>query len=273
MKFGTASANNGGDASREVTGTDNAITLPSKIATIGQNAFAGTAATTVNLSGVTGLAEISNSVFKDMTKLTTVQLPSTVTTIGNNAFQNDANLVKLSQSSPSAQARDENEATTAAFGSKLTTIRDNAFYGTGFSTVDLSAAGTTTSGGPSSSPSTQAPSLTVGSNAFTNMANLAEVKLPANANINPTYFGNPTTAEGAPKLQTITYGTGTAIATIGDATISSSNFSKIKNETIQIKSNTQQPINFTGGVFNGNKTMTTLKLNVTQNQPNGNSSL
>ena len=278
VKFGTDSTSNGGGSGpsgRAVTGNDNAITLPSGITSIGNNAFAGTAATTVDLSQVTGLAEISNSVFKDMTKLTTVKLPSTVTTIGNNAFQNDANLVKLSQSSPSAQARDENEANTATFGSKLTSIGNNAFNGTGFTTVDLSkAVGTTTSGG--SSTQTPATTLSVGSGAFTNMANLAEVKLPANANINPTYFGNPTDATEQ-KLNTITYvgtdtTTTTATITLGDATISSTNFSKIKNQVIEIKSSVgSSTINFTGGVFNGNADLTTLKLNVTAT--NGNNPL
>ena len=103
---------------------------------------------------------------------------------------------------------------------------------------------------------------------------LTEVKLPANSNINPTYFGNPTDATDK-KLNSITYvGTdATATATTGnDATISSTNFSKIKNQVIEIKSSVGgSTINFTGGVFNGNSTMTTLKLSVTAT--NGNNPL
>ena len=131
-------------------------------------------------------------------------------------------------------------------------------------------------GTPASSgtPATPAQTLSVGTNAFTNMADLTTVKLPANADINPTYFGNPTTATEQ-KLASITYGTGTetATATTGnDATISSPNFSKIKNPTIEIKSSVgNSGINFTGGVFNGNDTMTTLKLSVTAT--NGNNPL
>ena len=273
VKFGTADASNNPSA-REVTGETNKITLPTGITSIGDNAFAGTAATAMDLSTVTGLAEISNSVFKDMTKLATVTLPSTVTRISDNAFQNDAKLAKLSQDNPK-QARDEATTTptegTATFGSKLISIGNNAFYGTGFTTVDLSkAVGAQTSTGGSNTNQT----LSVGSNAFTNMVNLTTVTLPATAtNINPANFGNPTTAGVEQKLKTITYGTetATATATIGDANISSLNFSKISNKVIQINSSTSSPINFNGGVFNGNKTMTTLKLNVTQN--NGNASL
>lgn len=251
---------------------ENAITLPSGITSIGQNAFAGTAASTVNLSKVTGLISIGESVFGGMTKLTTVTLPSGLTSIGNNAFQNDAALTMLSTATTggNSQARDEDPAAnTATFGKSLISIGNNAFQGTGFTTVDLSAAVGTTG-------ATSAQTLTVGPGAFTNMASLTEVKLPDNANINPTYFGNPTTAE-TPKLNSIKYvGTNgqtsaTATATLSDQTISSTNFSKITNQTIEIKSSTNQPINFTGGVFNGNKTMTTLKLNVTVN--NGNAPL
>lgn len=253
---------------------ENTITLPSGITRIDANAFAGTAATAVDLSKVTGLTEISNSVFQNMTKLETVTLPSGLTTINQSAFQNDAKLTTLSQASPSAQARaDEATTGTATFGSKLISIGQNAFYGTGFTIVDLSkATGTPASSSPGAT--TPATTLSVGSGAFTNMVNLTTVTLPANANINPTYFGNPATAGAEPKLQTITYGTGTATATatITDTTISSPNFSKIKNSTIEIKSNVAgSTINFTGGVFNANNTMTTLKLNVTAT--NGNNPL
>lgn len=273
VKFGTADTNNGGGSTgRTVTGDNNKITLPSGITRIDANAFAGTAATAVDLSAVTGLTTIENSVFKDMTSLAEVKLPSTVTRINQSAFQNDAALKKLSQKNPTVQTREENADTTAKFGKSLITIGQNAFYGTGFTTVDLSEAGTATSAGGSSAQ-TPATTLSVDSGAFTNMVNLTTVTLPANANINPTYFGNPATAGAEPKLQTITYGTGTgtATATIGDANISSLNFSKIKNSTIQINSSTNQTINFTGGVFYENADLTTLKLSVTQR--NGNASL
>ena len=135
------------------------------------------------------------------------------------------------------------------------------------------AVGTLASGG--SGTQTPARTLTVGSGAFTNMADLTTVKLPKDSNINPTYFGNPTTEGTTPKLTSITYGDGTATATatIGDANISSTNFSKIKNQTIQINSSTSSAISFTGGVFNNNSTMTKLMLNVTQNPRNGSGSL
>lgn len=282
VKFGTADANNGGGGNQRATtptGEDNAITLPSGITSIGNNAFAGTAATTVDLSKVTGLATIGDNVFKGMASLTTVTLPSTVTSIGQNAFQGDAKLATLMQPNPKAARADEATtptATTAKFGKSLTSIRDNAFYGTGFTTVDLSEAGTAGAAGGT----TSTPSLTVGSNAFTNMMNLTTVTLPANADINPTYFGNPTPAEGTPKLNSITYGktgstsSSSATATLGDATISSTNFSKIKNKTIEIKSSvSQSTINFTGGVFNGNADLTTLKLSLAANTRNGNNPL
>ena len=277
VNFKTADASNGGSTGRAVTGDANAITLPSGITRIDANAFAGTAATAVDLSKVTaaGFTTIESSVFQGMPKLAEVKLPATITTINQSAFQNDAKLTTLSTANPAAsnvQVRD-GEATTATFGSKLTSIGQNAFYGTGFTTVDLSKAGGTTGSTSGGSPTT----LTVGSNAFTNMADLTTVKLPANADINPTYFGNPTT-ETAPKLNNITYmatdatsPAATATITLSDATISSLNFSKIKNSTIEIKSQNSNTINFTGGVFNGNTDLTTLKLNVTTR--NGNAAL
>ena len=219
---------------------------------------------------MTGLTTISDNVFKGMASLTEVKLPSTVTSIGQNAFQNDANLAKLSTAAPTTggnvQARDGEG--TATFGKSLISIGQNAFQGTGFSNVDLSAAVGTTG-------ATQT-TLSVGSGAFTNMANLTEVKLPATTtNINLANFGNPTTGEQ--KLNTITYkGTtdsATATITLSDANISSPNFSKITNQTIEIKSSTSNVVNFTGGVFNGNKTMTKLMLNVTQTPTNGNAAL
>lgn len=270
VKFGDASAN----TPSAKDGEANAITLPTGITRIDDRAFAGTAATTMDLSKVTGLTTISTSVFQNMTKLATVTLPSGLTTINQSAFQNDAALKTLTQSNPS-QAR-EGEATTptegtAKFGSKLTSIGDAAFYGTGFSTVDLSAAATLASGGTT-------PSLSVGSGAFTNMVDLTTVKLPANANIDPANFGNPADATGTPKLQTIQYGTDStttttpATATISNANISSTNFSKIKNSTIEIKSSVgNSGITFTGGVFFGNTNLTTLKLSVTRT--NGNAPL
>lgn len=277
VKFGTADA--GTPSARDVTGAENAITLPSGITSIGQNAFASTAASTVDLSKITAnFTTIDNSVFKDMASLKEVKLPATITTINQSAFQNDAALKKLSTAEAKV-ARDPETTPaegTATFGKSLTAIRDNAFQGTGFTTVDLSAAGTATASTGRVTAATPTPNpLTVGSNAFTNMVNLTTVTLPANANINPTYFGNPAdAAEGAPKLNSITYGAATATATIGDGTISSTNFSKIKNETIEIKSSFgNSGINFNGGVFNGNADLKTLKLNVTQSPANGNAPL
>ena len=279
VKFGTADASNGGGSGgpsgRAVTGDTNAITLPTGITSIGNNAFAGTAATAVDLSAVTGFTTIGENTFRGMTSLTTVTLPSGLTTIGNNAFQNDAALKTLSQASPSAQVREgEATANTATFGKSLISIGQNAFYGTGFTTVDLSKANGTP-GSTSGSTQTPATTLSVGSGAFTNMVNLTTVTLPANANINPTYFGNPADA-AEQKLKTITYGdsssSSSATITLTDQNISSPNFSKIKNQVIEIKSSVgQSTINFNGGVFNGNDTMTTLKLNVTAT--NGNNPL
>ena len=267
VNFGTASAGNNPSA-REVTGNANAITLPSGITRIDARAFQGTAASTVDLSKITaaGFTTIDDSVFKGMASLTTVTLPSGLTTINQSAFQNDAALKKLSTTPAagnSAQARDEAPAPaegTAKFGSKLTSIGDQAFYGTGFTTVDLSAAtGTQASGGTSSTTP-----LTVGSNAFTNMADLETVKLPKDSNINPANFGNPATAEGtAPKLKTIQYGEGTttpaAFSGTG-STFSGTNYNKISNQTIDLTGYANLTT-LGAGVFNGNTAMTTLKMN------------
>ena len=271
VNFKTADASNGGGSTgRAVTGETNAITLPTGITTIGKNAFAGTKATTVDLSQVTaaGFTTIDNYVFKDMASLAEVKLPSSITQINQSAFQNDAALKKLTQASSSAQARVDESATptanTATFGSKLTSIGNQAFYGTGFSTVDLRAATGTPASGGSGSTGTQTPAtpLTVGSDAFTNMVNLETVQLPKDSNINPGYFGNPADATDK-KLTSITYGTETSDpATFSGTnnTFSGTNYNKISNQTIDL---TGYP-NLTtlgAGVLFGNTAMTTLKMN------------
>lgn len=267
VNFKAADANNGGSgpSAKDATGEANKITLPSGITSIGQNAFAGTKASTVDLSGVTaaGFTTIDNSVFKGMVSLTEVILPSSITQINNNAFQNDAALKKLTQADPttgygSVQARANEEDTAATFGSKLTRIGDNAFQGTGFTTVDLSKA----VGTPATSSGTTP--LTVGSNAFTNMANLETVKLPKDSNINPAYFGNPVPAEGTEqKLKTITYGTlltdPAAFSGAGN-TFSGTNYNKISNKTIDLTGYPNLTTLGTGVLF-GNAAMTTLKMN------------
>lgn len=268
VNFKTADASNGGGSTgRAVTGETNAITLPTGITTIGKNAFAGTKATTVDLSQVTaaGFTTIDNYVFKDMASLAEVKLPSSITQINQSAFQNDAALKKLTQASSSAQARVDESATptanTATFGSKLTSIGNQAFYGTGFSTVDLRKAGTATASTGRAAAATPNP-LTVGSDAFTNMVNLETVQLPKDSNINPGYFGNPADATDK-KLTSITYGTETSDpATFSGTnnTFSGTNYNKISNQTIDL---TGYP-NLTtlgAGVLFGNTAMTTLKMN------------
>ena len=262
VDFKTADANNGGSGQRATTTGTLDFSKAKALTSIGQNAFAGTAATTVDLSGVTAnFTTIDQNVFQGMTKLTTVTLPATITTINNNAFQNDAALKTLTQAEASGvQARADEEG-TAKFGKSLISIGNNAFQGTGFTTVDLSkAVGTQATSG---NPSTPATPLTVGANAFTNMAALAEVKLPANANINPAYFGNPANAE-TPKLKTITYGTNakTDPATFKgtDSTFSGTNYNKISNETIDLTGYTNLTT-LGAGVLFGNTAMTTLKMN------------
>ena len=263
-----ATVNFGSDASTPSArdGATNAITLPKGITSIGQNAFAGTKATTVDLSGVTaaGFTTIDNYVFKDMASLAEVKLPASITTINQSAFQNDAALKKLS--TVEAKVAREQETTpaegTATFGKSLTRIGDQAFYGTGFSTVDLSAAVGTpaTSGG--SSPTTPTRTLSVGSGAFTNMADLTTVKLPKDSNINPAYFGNPTDAE-TQKLTSITYGTvatETAAFSGSGSTFSGTNYNKISNETIDLTGYASLTT-LGAGVLFGNTAMKTLKMN------------
>ena len=257
VKFGTADASNNPSA-REVTGEANKITLPKGITTIDARAFAGTAAIAVDLSEVTGLTTINDSVFQNMTKLATVTLPSGLTTINTSAFQNDAALKTLSQESPkAAREGDATPGNTATFGKSLISIGQNAFYGTGFNTVDLSAAtGTQASGG-------SAQTLNVGSGAFTNMPELATVKLPKDSNINPAYFGNPTTEGTEPKLASITYGTAATVpATFSGTgnTFSGTNYNKISNETIDLTGYTSLTTLGTGVLF-GNTAMKTLKMN------------
>lgn len=261
VKFGDASTSNGGGSQRATTGTLD-FSGAKALASIGKNAFAGTAATTVDLSTITAnFTTINDYVFKDMTSLAEVKLPSSITQINQSAFQNDAALKKLStnETANNAQAKADEATTTATFGSKLISIGNQAFYGTGFTTVDLSkAVGTPASGG---TPTT----LTVGSNAFTNMADLATVKLPKDSNINPGNFGNPTPAEGTtPKLKTIMYGTNaeTDPATFkGDgSTFSGTNYNKISNETIDLTGYANLTT-LGAGVLFGNTAMKTLKMN------------
>ena len=159
----------------------------------------------------------------------------------------------------SVQVREETTAPTAKtakFGKSLTRIGDQAFYGTGFTTVDLSVAGTATSGSPTTP-------LTVGSDAFTNMASLETVQLPANSNINPANFGNPTAEGTEPKLKTIMYGvkaTDPATFSGNDSTFSGTNYNKISNETINLTGYTNLTT-LGAGVLFGNAAMKTLKMN------------
>ena len=221
-----------------------------------------------------------------MPNLETVTLPAGLTSIPKDAFLNSAKLVTVNfgdastnnggGSGPSGRAV-TGDANAITLPSKIATIGQNAFQGTGFTTVDLSkATGTQASTGGAA----QTTPLTVGAGAFTNMADLTTVKLPANANINPADFGNPADATEQ-KLTSITYvgadsaTPATATATTGnDANISSTNFSKIKNQVIEIKSSVGgSTISFSGGVFNGNETMTTLKLSLATGTRNGNNPL
>lgn len=264
VKFGDADASNNPSAK---AGENNTITLPKGLTSIGQNAFAGTGANIVDLSEVTGLTTINNYVFKDMASLAEVKLPATITTISQSAFQNDAKLAKLSTNETANSPQSRDEATTIAkFGSKLTSIGDQAFYGTGFTTVDLSKAGTATtpSTGIAAATAPTPNPLTVGSGAFTNMANLETVTLPANANINPANFGNPAPAEGAaPKLKTIQYGATTsdpATFSGNDSTFSGTNYNKISNDTIDLTGYARLTT-LGAGVFNGNTNLKTLKMN------------
>ena len=262
VNFKAADASNGG-VQRETTPGTLDFSGAKALTSIGTNAFTSIAATTVDLSGVIGLTTINDYVFKDMASLTEVKLPSSINQINNGAFQNDAALKKLSQDNPSAQARDESPAPadTATFGSKLTSIQQNAFQGTGFSIVDLSAAtGTSASGG---SPSAPATPLSVGSNAFTNMAELTTVKLPKDSNINPAYFGNPATEGTEQKLKTITYGAEETVPAAFSGTsntFSGTNYNKISNQTIDLTGYANLTT-LGAGVLFGNTAMTTLKMN------------
>ena len=255
VKFGDASASN--PSARD--GNENAITLPKGLTSLNQNAFTGAAATTVDLSKAIGLTTIDNYVFKDMPNLTTVTLPSGLTTINDSAFQNDAVLKTLSQAIPAAADSSNAQARAAEgiakFGSKLISIGQAAFQGTGFSTVDLSAA-TGTSASAGTTP------LSVGSGAFTNMASLETVKLPKDSNINPAYFGNPADA-AEPKLKTIQYGKeNSSPATFkgNGNTFSGANYNKISNETIDLIGYASLTT-LGAGVLFGNTAMKTLKMN------------
>ncbi len=127
------------------------VQFGSNLITIGNNAFSNSGITEVALLN-SGLTEIGTNVFSNVSQLKTVALPSGLKTIKNGAF-NDNPLLE-----------------TVNFDklTSLETIEDNNFSNSAISTVDLSN-------------STLLKGLD-GDNLFTNMSQLATVKIPSSFN-------------------------------------------------------------------------------------------
>ena len=129
----------------------NKVQFGNNLKTIGNNAFSNSGITEVALSN-SGLTEIATYVFSNASNLKKVALPSGLKTIKNGAFNNNTLLDNVNFNSLS----------------KLETIEDNNFSNSAISTVDLSN-------------STLLKGLD-GDNLFTNMSQLATVKIPSSFN-------------------------------------------------------------------------------------------
>jgi len=188
------------------------LSLAPNLASIGQNAFAGAKLTSLSLNGVT----IGAGAFKDNQELTTVTLGSDVTEIGESAFNGDKNLTTLSIPSDS----------------QLTTIDDNAFYGTGLTAVHFPA--TLTSIGTAAFESNtdlaeitfagQATNadLTIGDDAFAYDGHIASLSLPANlVTIGKEAFAADNLKDAAGNtiggLKTVTFAADSRLKTVGDS--------------------------------------------------------
>ena len=133
---------------------------------------------------------------------------------------------------------------TASFtgATALITIGVRTFQNTGFSTIDLTQAGTLTSASARTQPLLTTWNLTIGQDAFTNLANLTIVKLPNLANNNATLskLGNFSKA-GATQDWTIQFGADAATDSPASFTLSNSdsfsnpNFVKFGNDTLEFK--------------------------------------
>ena len=129
----------------------NKVQFGNNLKTIGNNAFSNSGITEVALSS-SGLTEIGTNVFSNASQLKTVALPSGLKTIKNGAFDNNTLLDTVNFDKLTS----------------LETIEDNNFSNSAISTVDLSN-------------STLLEGLD-GDNLFTNMSQLATVKIPSSFN-------------------------------------------------------------------------------------------
>ena len=134
------------------------LNLPASVTSIGNDAFYNSGLQTLDLSQCTGLTSIEVDTFSGCTSLTSVTLPDSVTSIGGSAFSGCTNL------------------TSITLPASVSTIGSYAFYGTGLTSLDLSACTNLT---------------TINNATFYGCENLTSVTLPASvAEIIGTAFSN-----------------------------------------------------------------------------------
>ncbi|MBQ4392402.1 MAG: leucine-rich repeat protein [Prevotella sp.] len=145
------------------------IDIPSTIATIGNNAFEGCSALeAVDLSH-TQITALPNSLFSGCSSLTSILLPNGITSVGQSVFYECSSLESLDLSQipitdiPYGFCRDCSSLTSVLLPDGITSIGNSAFYNCGLTSFNLTSNG----------------ALTIGSDAFNNSKQLADVSLVA----------------------------------------------------------------------------------------------
>lgn len=120
------------------------IHFPTSLTSIGASAFMGTALTSIDLSGCTGLTRI-DSVFSGCTKLTSIDLSSCtgLTSVGPYAFENCASLASVTfpddiTSIDACAFQGCTSLTSVNFPASLESIGNAAFSGAGLTSANLS---------------------------------------------------------------------------------------------------------------------------------------
>lgn len=134
-----------------------------KLDSIGQNAFYGSAITAFNVPA--SVTKIDNSAFYSAS-LTNFVLPATVTTVGTGVFYGCKQLVSISlpenmKEIPTNFFSGSSSLTSVRLPSNITSIGNYAFNGSAITSIDIPAS-----------------VKTIGTNAFINCKGLTEIKLP-----------------------------------------------------------------------------------------------
>ena len=166
------------------------VTIPASVTNIGLKAFAGcTGLTSVTIGD--GVTTIDESAFAE-TGLTSITIPASVTTIGNNAFCQCLDLTSVTILASVTNIGSEAFAgciglTSVTIGDGVTTIDESAFALTGLTSITIPASVTSIGGnafGYCSSLTTVTlnSNPTIGTNAFTDIADGAAVTMNLTAN-------------------------------------------------------------------------------------------